>query len=103
MHHEFVNWLICPACYGELTWQINTQTATRIVDGTATCRQCGASYPIRDEIALFLTPDLPRDDLWAQAESNLGKFFRSQPDLEKQLFESPLENLNGADLYLRGS
>jgi len=42
-------------------------------------------------------------DAWAEAESGLSAFLREHPDVERALLESPLEQLNGADAYLRAS
>ena len=43
------------------------------------------------------------EDAWAATESALSGFLREQPDVERALLDSPLETLNGADAYLRGS
>ncbi len=42
-------------------------------------------------------------DTWAAAESALSAYLRENPDVERGLLEAPLESLNGADAYLRGS
>jgi SAM-dependent methyltransferase len=42
-------------------------------------------------------------DTWAVAESALSTHLRENPDVERALLEAPLESLNGADAYLRGS
>lgn len=43
------------------------------------------------------------DDTWATAESALSRHLRENPDVERALLESPLDGLNGADLFLRAS
>lgn len=42
-------------------------------------------------------------DTWAAAESALSRYLRENPDAERALLDAPLESLNGADAYLRGS
>ena len=43
------------------------------------------------------------EDTWAEVESALSAYLREHPDAERALLESPLDTLNGADAYLRGS
>ncbi len=93
--------LVCPACRGLLKWQIHERDGERIHHALATCMECQADYPLRDGIAIFLLPDLPRKDLWDQVESGLAQFLRANPEKEKQLMDSPLENLNPADKFFR--
>lgn len=93
--------LSCPACHGDLDWQIAEQTHTKIQNGTATCQDCGAEYHVRDGIALFLTPDLPREDLWAQVNNRFAKIFREHPEVEQKLMTTPLEKLDPADQFFR--
>jgi hypothetical protein len=42
-------------------------------------------------------------DSWAETESGLQAFLRDNPEIERALLDSPLEQLNGADAYLRAS
>lgn len=42
-------------------------------------------------------------DRWAETESGLLAFLRDHPDIERALLDVPLEQLNGADAYLRAS
>ena len=95
------DWLVCPVCQGELAWRITDQEGDRIVTGEATCGLCAAAYPIRDEIALFLTPDLPRNDLWEQVDRGLVRYLQAHPDLQEQLLTRPLETLAPADQLFR--
>ena len=101
MHKFLQDMLICPTCQGNLTWQISKSESNRILEATTTCQSCGTQYPIRDEIGIFLPPDLPRDDLWAQVDSKLVAFFRSHPDIEQRLLHDSLESLNSADQFFR--
>src|SRR5215813_10147731 len=101
MHRFVCDLLECPQCHGELAWTIAVQRGERIEEGVARCTLCAASYPVREGIGLFLTPDLPRDDLWQQAESRLTRLLREQPELERRLLDVPLETLGPADLLFR--
>lgn len=88
MQRVVTEMLCCPACHGDLIWEITQLDSDRILQGKATCSQCSATYPIREEIALFLTPDLPREDLWEQVDSRLNQVLREKPDLEAQMRDS---------------
>lgn len=101
MQKYIVDWLVCPACHGDLSWSIDHATPERIVEATAHCSTCDAAYNVRDEIGIFLTPDLPRNDLWEQAESGLTRYLREHPDLEQRLMHAPLDTLNPADQFFR--
>jgi len=93
--------LQCPHCHGSLRWVITAQSGDRIEEATVQCQTCDASYPVREGIGLFLTPDLPRNDLWEQVESGLTAYIREQPDVERRLMNVPLETLGPADLHFR--
>jgi uncharacterized protein YbaR (Trm112 family) len=101
MHTYLIDMLECPACHGELNWNISERSEKRIIAAKATCQACATNYPVRDGIGLFLTPDLPRNDLWKQMDSGLIRYLREHPELEQQLLDSPLENLNPADQFFR--
>lgn len=93
--------LECPACHGRLEWRVEEQEGERIESAEAQCIQCAASYPVRDGIGLFLTPDLPRNDLWEQVDSGLVRHLRANPELERRLVDVSAESLNPTDLFLR--
>lgn len=101
MHDYIRDMLQCPQCGGSLNWTIATRQGERIVEGEAQCVACGATYPIREGIGLFLTPDLPRNDLWEQAGSGLTRYLGEHPDVERQLMDCPPETLGAADLFFR--
>lgn len=107
MHESLVELLECPACHGRLTWRV-TERDTRsarsawIDEAEARCVACGATYPVREGIGLFLTPDLPRNDLWQQVESGLLRYLREHPEVEGRLMDAPLESLRPVDQALRG-
>ncbi|MBU0596282.1 methyltransferase domain-containing protein [Candidatus Bipolaricaulota bacterium] len=102
MHSYLLGMLECPACHGDLSWSIAQQRRDRILDGSAVCRDCGADYPIRDGIGIFLTPDLPRNDLWEVGSRQLTSWLAEHPDVETRLMEPPPTELGPADLFFRG-
>jgi uncharacterized protein YbaR (Trm112 family) len=93
--------LECPACHHELVWDLNQAEDERIHTGFATCSACAAEYPVRDGIGIFLTPDLPREDMWEEAQSGLVDYLDENPEISRQLLESPLEDLNPTDQFYR--
>ncbi len=101
MQAYLVDWLECPACHGELAWDITDRHGDRIETADVRCLACAATYPVREGIGVFLTPDLPRDDLWEQADSRLAQHLRRHPEVERQLMEAPLETLSPADQFFR--
>ena len=101
MQDYVVEMLECPACRGELTWTVTERREDRIETAEAHCPACAATYPIREGIGLFLTPDLPRDDLWEQMDSWLTKYLREHPEIERQLMDAPVETLAPADQSFR--
>lgn len=101
MHTYLIELLICPACHEALGWEITAEANGRIEQGEARCQGCGAAYPIRDGIGLFLTPDMPRNDLWEQAASGLMEHLEQNPKIKRQLQETPPEDLAPADRYYR--
>jgi uncharacterized protein YbaR (Trm112 family) len=101
MHAYLIEMLQCPACHDELEWRISEQNGDRVEAAEATCSGCSASYPVREDIGLFLTPDLPRNDLWEQVESGLMGYLRQHPEVERQLMDGPPETLAPADQFFR--
>ena len=93
--------LECPACHGALTWTVTDVRANQIEEGAARCMSCHAVYPVREGIGLFLTPDLPRDDLWEAAASGLARHLSEHPEVERQLLDVPLAALAPADQFFR--
>ena len=103
MHSFVAEMLQCPACHGGLTWQVDSRENERVVHAEASCRSCSATYPVRDGIGIFLTPDLPRNDYWEASGSGLHNYLRDHPDIEQQLMGAPIESLNPTDQYFRAS
>lgn len=101
MHSYLLEMLECPICHGHLHWSITKRNGDRIETGEAICATCNANYPIREEIGIFLTPDLPRNDLWEQTSSQLTQYLQQNPEIEHQLLNVPLETLAPADQFYR--
>jgi len=95
--------LACPTCQGRLDWTIIQRSGDRIEMGEASCAACATSYPVQDGIGIFLTPDLPREDLWEEVDSQLVQHLRQHPDLERKLMGGPLDGLGPADQYFRAA
>ncbi len=101
MHTYLLEMLECPVCHGELEWEISQREGQRIERAEARCQGCAAVYPVLEGVGLFLTPDLPRNDLWEQADSQLAKFLREHSEVEQRLMETPVDELAPADLFYR--
>ncbi len=101
MHEYLIELLECTLCHGELAWTIAERQGNRIETAQARCASCGATYPVREGIALFLTPDLPRNDLWNAVDSRLTRYLREHPEIERQLLDTPLNILAPADRFFR--
>lgn len=101
MHAFLLDMLQCPACAGSLRWDIGAQDGEHIDQADIVCLRCGASYFVREGIGVFLPPDLPRNDLWEQSSTALGRYLQGHPDIERRLLASPLEALSPADRFYR--
>ena len=93
--------LECPVCHHQLDWQIASESQDRIEQAEAHCSSCEAMYPVKDGIGIFLTPDLPRNDMWDQVDSQVVLYLRDHPDIEKQLMDGPVEKLSPTDQQFR--
>jgi uncharacterized protein YbaR (Trm112 family) len=96
-----IEMLECPACHSKLAWAVAERRGNRIETAEARCTACAAAYPVREGIGLFLTPELPRDDLWEQVDSRLARYLREHPEIERQLMDVPLGELAPADQFFR--
>lgn len=101
MHGFLLDMLQCPVCAGPLRWDILARDDDRIDRAEAQCRQCGASYFVREGIGVFLPPDLPRNDLWEQTSTALGRYLNEHPDVEQRLMLASPETLSPADRFYR--
>lgn len=91
----------CPSCHGELDWNIKDETDMRIVNADIHCKSCQAKYEVKDEIGMFLTPDLQRNDLWAGAASIAEQLRDSAPDILTKLMNTPEEEMSYGDLHYK--
>ena len=101
MHEYLIPILECPACHGELDWTTSERNGDHVEEAEVGCVSCSAAYPIREGIGVFLTPDLPRQDLWEEVESELIAYLREHPRVERELMETPLGKLAPADQFFR--
>jgi len=101
MNKFLVEMLECPVCHQQLDWQITSESKHHIEQAEAQCSGCEAVYPVIDGIGIFLTPDLPRNDMWEQADSQVVLYLRDRPDIEKQLMDGPVEKLSPTDQQFR--
>jgi len=101
MQEFLIEMLECPSCHGELNWKITQHQGDRIEEAEVNCKKCGNTYPVKEGIGLFLTPDSPRNDLWEQLDSQLIQYLRKNPQIENKLMDTPLNNLNPADQFFR--
>lgn len=101
MQKYLVEILECPKCHGRLDWNTTEQTADRIVTAQVQCHHCSSTYSVQDEIGVFLTADLKRDDLWEQAD-RLEQYLKQNPGLEERLMDVPLDTLGPVDQHYRG-
>jgi ubiquinone/menaquinone biosynthesis C-methylase UbiE/uncharacterized protein YbaR (Trm112 family) len=99
MFKEIKELLECPACHGELTWSIQNQTTERIVNARISCNDCHANYEVKDEIGMFLTPDLVRNDLWEKVDGVIESFFKENSSILETLEKTDPNMLSGADLW----
>lgn len=102
MKEYLIDMLCCPICHEELEWIVEDRLDDHIETGTAVCKACGTTYPVREGIGLFLTSELEREDLWEQVDSSLTLHLRENPVLEAQLMDAPLDSLGPADQLFRG-
>jgi len=101
MQDFLIEMLECPSCHGELSWKVTQHQEDRIEEAEVSCKKCGGAYPVKEGIGLFLTSDLPRNDLWEQLDSQLIQYLRENPQIESKLMDVPLNTLNPADQFFR--
>lgn len=101
MKKYLVEMLECPICHHQLNWQIEIEKEDQIEQAEAYCSSCDAMYPVIDGIGIFLTPDLPRKDLWGEVDSQLSLYLKSHPEHEKKLMGGPAEDLSPTDQQFR--
>ncbi|WP_416197395.1 MAG: Ubiquinone/menaquinone biosynthesis methyltransferase [Sporanaerobacter sp.] len=101
MHKHYIDMFVCPLCHNQLKWDIKDEDKDRIINADVTCSSCQSVYEVRDEIAVFLTNELSRNDLWEQSESGLEKYLKENPDIYEKLMNTPEEELNGADYWFK--
>ncbi|HYE09631.1 MAG TPA: hypothetical protein VEF53_05580, partial [Patescibacteria group bacterium] len=91
MHKHYIDMLLCPLCHNELEWHIQKENEDRIINAKVSCLSCKSEYEVRDEIAIFLTNQLSRNDLWDNSESSLEKYLKENSDIYDKLMNTPEE------------
>jgi hypothetical protein len=84
-----------------LTWEVAVAVEADIRQAVASCAACGATYPVKEGIGVFLIPDLPQRDLWDQVDNRLLAHLEAHPEVEQALMAPRLESLNPADQFYR--
>lgn len=102
MRRSISRLLACPACHGTLRWKISRRTGSELKEGGATCRACGATYPLHRGIAAFFTDRERPEDLWESSNSQIEELARTEPEKVRLLLESPMGTMNPTDLFYRG-
>ncbi len=103
MHKHYIDMLVCPLCHNELEWNIQKENEDRIINAKVSCLSCKSEYEVKDEIAVFLTNQLSRNDLWDNSESSLEKYLKENSDIYDKLMNTPEEELNGADYWYKAA
>ena len=93
--------LVCPACRGELAWNVRERRGERIEAADMRCHGCERRFRTRFGIGVLALDDGAPTDTWEQAESGLSRVVREQPELGRALLESPPDSLAPADLFFR--
>lgn len=96
MQAQTIRLLACPACHGGLT----TDDASGDINDAPLVCGCGRAYPVRDGVAVLLAEET--GDIWRDASARLDEALATEPETRHRLFDTPLEELNGADLTFRG-
>ncbi|MFB6110877.1 MAG: methytransferase partner Trm112 [Halodesulfurarchaeum sp.] len=58
MNEELMDIVCCPVDKADLELEVETRDDGEIIEGTLTCTECGAVYPIDDGIPNLLPPDM---------------------------------------------
>ncbi|SHK54744.1 Methyltransferase domain-containing protein [Hathewaya proteolytica DSM 3090] len=99
MKKIFEDMLQCPKCHGQLQWNICEESESRIINAEVTCSQCGAKYEVKDEIGIFLTPDLQRNDYWEQGKGGLHEYLDSEPLKKEEFLSTDEDKLSPGDYW----
>lgn len=61
VNEELMDIVCCPVDKADLELDAETRDGDEIIEGTLTCTECGAVYPIEDGIPNLLPPDMQED------------------------------------------
>jgi uncharacterized protein YbaR (Trm112 family) len=101
MDASLLELLQCPVCAGAIGWETGSRQGDRVLEGSGRCRGCGATFPIRQGVAVLLPRDDAPEDLWEEAETGLAALLRERPDVERALLAPDPSELGPADLFFR--
>jgi SAM-dependent methyltransferase/uncharacterized protein YbaR (Trm112 family) len=99
MHKPVLDRLVCAACRGDVNWQVAAAEAGDVLSATAACASCGATYEVRDGVAILAPFDA--QDIWRDSTRGLADALAAEPATRQALMGVPLFDLNGADLVFR--
>lgn len=102
MHERLLPLLACPGCQGSLRWTVGSRRGEELWEGSARCDACGGAYPLRNGIAALLPSAGSAEDLWAEAGAWVRALPTEHPEETRRLLDSPIDELEGADLLVRG-
>jgi ubiquinone/menaquinone biosynthesis C-methylase UbiE/uncharacterized protein YbaR (Trm112 family) len=101
MQKYLIEFLECPSCHGTLQWKISEWLSDQVEEAEIICNSCSASYHVHKGIGVFLSADKDRKDLWEQTDSELIKYLKSNPDIEYELMNTPINILAPTDQFFR--
>ena len=94
--------LICPACHGELIWEIINENKTHIIEAEIKCQKCNNEYVVKNGVGCFVKYEKSFDDGWQNAENWLTNLLAENPDIMEKLMVADIEEMNAADIMVRG-
>lgn len=100
MFSYLVEMLECPQCHGDLKWVLKKKQGRHIIDASVKCVCCNTQYYIRDGIGNFLLTGNTNDN-WKEGEDFFTTYFSEYPEVAELLMNTPVDNMNAADLNVR--
>ena len=93
--------LVCPACKGVLDWTVRKEDEIRVIDAKIGCGSCSSSYFVEDGVGCFLLEGDENVGDWQGSDSDLADYFAEHPGAKEKLMNTPVEDINAADLQTR--
>lgn len=98
MNPELIKKMCCPACKGELRWNIKNQNENKIIEAEVKCINCKNYYSVKDEIGNFIIADnegFLEEDNFKNQRNILKNIDKS---IINKLIDMKKENLNASDI-----